>query len=583
MKISKKWKYALIGIGVTAMVTIPAVSVVSCAEIVKNTATNSYIALSTVNAYSVNDNGTGSSSENQVINDVAMGDLFGNTDGIRGAISTSKYSNLSSVTSWNYNENGQLEGLTAASGTATIGYKKGLSKNNGINENLKAPDWLQQNNSLIVQQLFTSVLNFLVGPITLYNYLGQQILEWSGTSAGTLRMLTGLANYGDQYPLMTNPNNPSQTAKQNAALKKQLDSLGLTTNSEYENPFDLFTDMQGYAPNGQTPVDIGSFANDLIHPWQSQDGQSTFYLFPTDIFYHVGKANLGQTATNLWVDESGNSKYSSLLASYMPATPNSKQYETADNGKSVDYGDVYTTDKDGKKELESSNWISVAKVSDIKIVFEFYASSAANSNYQSNQPINCTITRNIDGLADLTNPQINGNSLSYNPFYERYFVLNLNPIYVSLQNIGLGKSTSSATQSDKDQTGAVDLTNYAALNYYSSQNLLSYYSSEKTSYSNVVYNCINKDGTKLISTHPGFQDANNDYINYYNTASGSWCFSNDSINNLYAMQQQVNAQALLFEQVASIDVNSTSSAQQAVTVDQNIEILKYINGNVAHS
>ncbi|MBO6103804.1 hypothetical protein J6W32_04110 [bacterium] len=49
------------------------------------------------------------------------------------------------------------------------------------------------------------------------------------------------------------------------------------------------------------------------------------------------------------------------------------------------------------------------------------------------------------------------------------------------------------------------------------------------------------------------------------------------------MQQQVNAQALLFEQVASIDVNSTSSAQQAVTVDQNIEILKYINGNVAHS
>ena len=49
------------------------------------------------------------------------------------------------------------------------------------------------------------------------------------------------------------------------------------------------------------------------------------------------------------------------------------------------------------------------------------------------------------------------------------------------------------------------------------------------------------------------------------------------------MQQQVNNQALFFEQMASIDVNSTSSNQQAVSVDQNIEILKYISGNVAHS
>ena len=583
MKISKKWKYALIGLGVAAIVTIPAVSVVSCAEIVKNSATNSYIALSTVNAYSVNDNGTGSSSEDQVINDVAMGDLFGDTKGMRNAISQSKYSNLSSVTSWDYTESGQLQGLSSTSGDTTIGYKKGLSDNNGINANLSAPDWLQQNNSLIVQQLFTSVLNFLVGPITLYNYLGQQILEWSGTSAGTLRMLTGLASYGSEYPLLTNPNNPDQSSKQNDALKQALNSIGLSSASQYKNPFDLFTDMQGYAPKNDTPVDIGSFANDLVHPWQSQDGQSTFYLYPTDIFYHVQKATLGQTSTNLWVDQSGNSKYSSLLAAYMPATPNTKQYETADNGKSVDYGDVYTTNKDGKKELSSSNWISVAKVSDIKIVFEFYGSSASNSNYQSNQPINCTITKNIDGLADLTNPLINGNALSYNPFYERYFVLNLNPIYVSLQNVGLGKSTSTATQADKSGTGAVDLTNYAALNYYDSQNLLAYYSSEKTSFSNVVYNCINKDGTKLISTHPSFQDANNDYINYYNTAAGAWCFSNNQISNLYDMQQQVNSQALFFEQLASIDVNSSSSSQQAVTVDQNIEILKYINGNVAHS
>lgn len=583
MKISKKWKYALIGLGVAAVVTIPAVSVVSCAEIVKNSATNSYIALSTVNAYSVNNNGTGNSSEDQIINDVAMGDLFGNTGGMRAAISNSKYSNLSSVTSWNYSESGKLTGLSSTSGTATIGYKKGLSDNNGINSNLNAPDWLQQNNSLIVQQLFTSLLNFLVGPITLYNYLGQQILEWSGTSAGTLRMLTGLASYQTQYPLLTNPNNPNLTNKQNDALKQVLNSIGLNSASEYENPFDLFTDMQGYAPKGDTPVDIGSFASDLVHPWQSQDGQSTFYLYPTDIFYHVQKADLGQTSTNLWVDQSGNSKYSSLLAAYMPATPNTKQYESADNGKSIAYGDVYKTDKDGKKELVSSNWISVAKVSNIKIVFEFYASSANNSDYQSNQPINCTITKNINGVADLTNPLINGNNLAYNPFYERYFVLNLNPIYVALQNVGLGKSTSSATQADKSKSGAVDLTNYAALNYYSSQNLLAYYSSEQTSFSNVAYNCINKDGTELISTHPGFQDANNDYINYYNTAAGSWCFSNDQIKNLYGMQQQVNNQALFFEQMASIDVNSTSSNQQAVSVDQNIEILKYISGNVAHS
>ena len=567
MKISKKWKYALIGLGVAAVAIIPAVSVVSCAEITKNSATNSYIALSTVNAYSVNDNGTGSSSENQVINDVAMGDLFGNTDGMRGAISNSKYSNLSSVTSWSYNESGKLEGLTATSGTATIGYKKGLSKNNGINSNLNAPDWLQQNNSLIVQQLFTSLLNFLIGPITLYNYLGQQILEWSGTSAGTLRMLTGLAQYGNSYPLLTNPNNPDLTSKQNDALKQVLNSIGLNSAAEYKNPFDLFTDMQGYAPKGDTPVDIGSFASDLVHPWLSQDGQSTFYLYPTDIFYHVQKASLDQTATNLWVDQSGNSKYSSLLASYLPAKVNKNVAETMDNGKSVKY----------------NNDISVAKVSDIKIVFEFYASSASNSNYQSSQPINCTITKNIAGLADLTNPQINGNSLSYNPFYSRYFVLNLNPIYVSMQNVGLGKSTSSTTKSDKASTGAVDLTNYAALNYYSSQNLLDYYSSEETSYNNVVYNCINKDGTKLISTHPGFQDANNDYINYYNTAAAAWCFSNDDIKNLYEMQQQINTQALFFEQVASIDVNSTSYAQQVVTVDQNIEILKYLSGNVAHS
>ena len=547
MKISKKWKYALLGLGVAAIVIIPTVSVVSCAEIVKNSATNNYSAFSTVNAYSVNDNGTGSSSEDSVINKVALGGLLDNADGIRGAISKDEFSNLSSVTSWSYNENGELEGLASSSGN-TIGYKKGLSDNSGITSSLDAPDWLQQNNTLIVQQLFTSLLNYLVGPITLYNYLGQQILEWSGTSAGTLRMLTGMANGGQQ---------PS------------LSGYDVTTGATKTVPNDqthgLFTDMMGYAPKGQDPVNIGSFANDLVHPILSKDGQTTYYLYPTDIFYHVQKADLGQTATNLWLDQSGNSKYSSILAAYMPSKVGGNEGSGEANGKYVKYDDN----------------ISVAEVSGIKIVFEFYCSSASNSDYQSDQPWNCTMQQNITNYA--TTPQINGNDLSYNPFYHRYIVLNLNPIYVSLQNIGLGKSTSKSTQENKDKTGPVDLTNYAALNYYNSQNLLAYYSSEKSNNVTINYNCINKDGTQLISTHPGFQDANNDYVNYYNTAAAAWCFSNDQITNLYEMQQQINTQALFFEQIASIDINSTNSNLQQISYDQTLDILKYINGDIAHS
>lgn len=549
MKISKKWKYALLGLGVAAIVIIPTVSVVSCAEITKNSATNNYFAFSTVNAYSVNDNGTGSSSENAVINKVALGGLLDNADGIRGAISKDEFSNLSSVTSWSYNESGDLEGLASSSGN-TIGYKEGLSDNSGINSTLNAPDWLQQNNTLIVQQLFTSLLNYLVGPITLYNYLGQQILEWSGTSAGTLRMLTGMANGGEQ---------PSLSGYVGTA------GSGQTKTVPDDQTHGLFTDMMGYAPKGQKPVNIGSFANDLVHPILSQDGQTTFYLYPTDIFYHVQKANLSQTATSLWVDQSGNSKYSSILAAYMPTKISGNTGTPAANGKYVKY---------------DSN-ISVAEITGIKIIFEFYCSSANNSNYQSDQPWNCTIEPGVSNRA--TNPQINGDSLSYNPFYQRYFVLNLNPIYVSLQNIGLNKSTSSSTQQNKDKTGPVDLTNYAALNYFGSQNLLAYYSSEKSTDVTINYNCINKDGTQLISTHPGFQDTNNDYVNYYNTAAAAWCFSNDQINNLYQMQQQIDTQALFFEQIASIDINSTNSSLQQISYDQTLDILKYINGNVAHS
>ena len=549
MKISKKWKYALLGLGVAAIVTIPTVAVVSCAEITKNSATNNYFAFSTVNAYSVNDNGTGSSSENNIINKVALGGLLDNANGIRGAISKSEFSNLSSVTSWSYNEDGELQGLASNRGN-TIGYKEGLSDNSGISSSLSAPDWLQQNNTLIVQQLFTSLLNYLVGPITLYNYLGQQILEWSGTSAGTLRMLTGMANGGQQPSLSDYVGNPSN---------------GETQTVPNDQTHGLFTDMMGYAPKGDKAVNIGSFANDLVHPILSPDGQTSFYLYPTDIFYHVQKADLGQTATKLWLDESGNSKYSSILAAYMPTEVSGNAGSGESSGKFVKY----------------DNNISVAEVTGIKIVFEFYCSSASNSSYQSDQPWNCTIEPGVSDYA--TDPQINGQNLNYNPFYKRYFVLNLNPIYVSLQNIGLGKATSKATQQNKDKTGPVDLTNYAALNYYDSQNLLAFYSSEKSTNVTINYNCINKDGTHLISTHPGFQDANNDYVNYYNTAAAAWCFTNDQIKNLYDMQQQINTQALFFEQIASIDINSTSSSLQQISYDQTLDILKYINGDVAHS
>ena len=49
------------------------------------------------------------------------------------------------------------------------------------------------------------------------------------------------------------------------------------------------------------------------------------------------------------------------------------------------------------------------------------------------------------------------------------------------------------------------------------------------------------------------------------------------------MQQQIDTQALFFEQIASIDINSTNSSLQQISYDQTLDILKYINGNVAHS
>ncbi|MBO6072864.1 hypothetical protein J6P59_04520 [bacterium] len=54
---------------------------------------------------------------------------------------------------------------------------------------------MQQNNISLIQQLFTSVLNYLVGPVSLTNYLGQKILEANGTSEGVLRMVLANGNF----------------------------------------------------------------------------------------------------------------------------------------------------------------------------------------------------------------------------------------------------------------------------------------------------------------------------------------------------------------------------------------------------
>ena len=62
----KKLKYSLMGLVATSAIIIPTVAVVSCAEITKNAATNTYYAFSTVDAFSGN-------ATNSEINAIALG------------------------------------------------------------------------------------------------------------------------------------------------------------------------------------------------------------------------------------------------------------------------------------------------------------------------------------------------------------------------------------------------------------------------------------------------------------------------------------------------------------------------------
>lgn len=515
----RKIKYWLMGAGLTIGTLVPILSVVSCSEITRNSATNSYYAFSTTSAIS------GSNVSNSTINDVAMNNIDTQKGGIVSQLGTGSYANLSSVTSWYFSDAGTVEGVA---GTKGLGYVGGLNTSNGTptsstNTLSSTPSWLQQNNAYIVQQLFSSLLNYLVGTISVRNYLGQNTLEASDTSWGLLRLLLD-------------------------------DDNSITSNN-------LSTSLMG----SENKVNIGSFAQNLRSVTQSSDKQTSYYLFPTDIFYNVTTSTIKTNAT-YWNTTTGNSKYSSLLASYMPTTIASNTTGTAPSvGKSETY--------DGQ--------ISVAKVQDIQIVFEFYC-SAPYADYTSNQPINCTQTKNIDlHNGTVSYPEIDGKQLNYNPYYGKYYVLNINPIDVSLQNIGVVKSSksdsssssttavlaSSSSSSSSDKT--VNLDNYAALNYYGSLNESNY--NVNSTDQEIYYNQVNSDLTKLSAM---YNTDSYDYQYYYHTPAASWCFDNSTITNLYNMQQQIDAQAKFY---FDTNANVTSNTGYITSTEQTT-ILSYING-----
>ncbi|MBO6095009.1 hypothetical protein J6P11_03215 [bacterium] len=194
----------------------------------------------------------------------------------------------------------------------------------------------------------------------------------------------------------------------------------------------------------------------------------------------------------------------------MPATPDENKNISSslkNNGSSIDY----------------NNQISVAEVKNISIIFEFYCSSADTHNYTTNQPINATQTQNPTSIDGVNYPEINGKQLNFNPFYEKYFVLNINPIYVSLQNIGVGLKQAQSYEKASSKLNAknpeVDLQNYAALNYFDSLNVVN----NELGNSNlaVQYNVVNKEMNKLICTHPAYHEQNNNYVKYYSSPAAS--------------------------------------------------------------
>lgn len=502
----KRTKYWLMGAGISIGALIPVLAVVSCSEITRNSTTNTYYAFS---AFS------GKDISASTINDVAMNEM--GSSNIVSKIGTGNYSSLSSVTSWYIKDTGSTTGMVNSTG---LGYKNGLNSNNGTASSIGADAWLQQDNATIVEELFTSLLNFFVSNRPSTNYLGQTTLENSGTSYGLLRLL-------------------SEAGVTEAGLNSSLSNNG---------------------------VDLGTFAQDLESVASSSNGQTSYYLFPTDVFYTTTSSNVKTNAT-YWNTTNGNSKYDSLLASYMPDKIASNiSGDTPANGATENY--------DGQ--------ISVAKVEDIKIVFEFYC-SAPYSDYTTNQPINCTQTPTKD--FDLHNgvvsyPEINGKQLDYNPYYGEYFVLNLNPILVSLQNIGLGKASTSSDSSSSSSSSSddpVNLTDYAALNYYGSLNA-PYYALDDTKLQ-IFYNEVTDDSLTKIAVK--YDTSSLSYEYYYHTPAAAWCFCTNSyvysqyptISNIYQMQQDINAQAKFY---STANTNGTSTKLSSNDISA---ILSFLNSS----
>ncbi|MBO6022321.1 hypothetical protein J6P59_04525 [bacterium] len=85
----KKVKYSLMGLVAASAIIIPVITVVSCAEITKNAATNTYFAFSTVDAFSGN-------ATNSEINAIALGKNELNSKAIN---TVNNSNNLTSVTS----------------------------------------------------------------------------------------------------------------------------------------------------------------------------------------------------------------------------------------------------------------------------------------------------------------------------------------------------------------------------------------------------------------------------------------------------------------------------------------------------
>lgn len=522
---NKKLKYGLMGLVGLAAVIIPISAVVSCSEITRYSATNSYSAFSYTPSTAI---GSNSPISESTIETIAL-----NGDNLRKQyklVDSLSKNSLASVTTWYYSNTGSLSGLGNIGTTSDY-----LNGNNGVVSKLNAPAWLQQNNSILVSKLFTSVLNYITGPVSLVNYLGQSDLHDS-----------------DSYGLFK-------------LFYYYYQNRGEITNSSFEN-----------------------FFKALMYPTQSSNMETTYYLYPTYIFYTVGSSTFNSnylyaSSTNSNIsnrnsdqDKSSNSsnssisssnkssaQYDSLLASYMPSTPSSHISSSngsyAENGKTISY--------DGN--------ISVAKISNIQIVYEYYCSSTAEDKYTENQPLNAT-----------QNDNFANNKISYpagystNPYYHKYFVLNINPIDVSLQNLGTGSSSSTKTSSNdttsknyvlasSDSTSSsINTDNYAALNYFGNTN--------EFDTSNVVqYNWISQDEKILESKH--YNNVSYPQYSYFTAPASSWCFDNPNITSLYLMQQTITSQAELFSRINKY-FSHQDEVDTSLTSDLNT-IKHYFNPN----